>query len=57
MVSKEFFKRSSMDVAEDLGLRVLRFSKKQMLYVPEETKEVLITRTIPYGTEKGMSQK
>ena len=53
MVNKEFFERPSMEVAIDLGLRRLRFSKKGNLYVPEDTKEVLITKTVPYGVESG----
>lgn len=57
MVGKEFFERSSMEVAIDLGLRKLRFSKKGALYVPEDTREVLITRTVPYGVESGYDPK
>jgi 3-methyladenine DNA glycosylase Mpg len=57
MVNKDFFERSSMAVAEDLGLRTLRFSKEGSLYVPEATKEVLITRTVAYGTERGYEPK
>ncbi len=53
MVSKGFFERPSMEVAIDLGLRKLRFSKKGALYIPEDTREVLITRTVPYGVESG----
>ena len=53
MVNKQFFERSSMEVAIDLGLRRLRFSREGNLYVPEKTKEILIIQTIPYGTESG----
>lgn len=53
MLNREFFERPSMEVAIDLGLRKLRFSKKGTLYVPEDTKEVLIIRTVPYGVESG----
>ena len=52
MVDKPFFERSSTEVAEDLGLRVLRFSKKGLLHVPKETKSVVITQIVPYGTEQ-----
>ena len=53
MVNRQFFERSSMEVAIDLGLRRLRFSKEGNLHVPEKTKEILIIQTIPYGTESG----
>lgn len=53
VVSKDFFQRSSMEVAIDLGLRRLRFSREGRLYSPEDTKEILITSTVPYGTEGG----
>src|SRR3989344_2990195 len=53
MVSKEFFERPSMEVAIDLGLRKLSFSKNGRLYTPEDTREILITKTVPYGMESG----
>ena len=53
MVTKEFFERSSMEVAIDLGLRTLRFSRQGNLLVPDLTREVLINRTVAYGSERG----
>ena len=57
MLNRGFFERPSMEVAIDLGLRELKFSKSGNLHVPEETKSVLITRTVPYGIESGYEPK
>ena len=53
MVNRQFFERSNMETAVDLGLRRLRFSREGQLHVPEKTKEALIIQTVPYGTEMG----
>jgi len=53
MVDNDFFRRPNMEVASDLGLRELRFSKEGQLYVPDKTKRILITQTVAYGTERG----
>jgi 3-methyladenine DNA glycosylase Mpg len=53
MIRKHNFSKSSIEVAIDLGLKTLRFSKSGELYIPETCKEILITDIVAYGTQRG----
>ncbi len=57
ILQKADFEKSNVEVAVDLGLRTIMFRKKGSLHVPGDTKEVLITQTIAYGTEAGYKPK
>ena len=40
-LNKEFFERSSTEVAEDLGLRIFSFNRNGSIYVPDGLKEII----------------